>query len=188
VKFLVDSMCGGLARWLRILGQDAEYERDADDGELAARALREGRVLLTRDRRLLERKAARGGHLVRGEGTMEELLDVVRAFGLPVAEGEGRLFSRCLECNRELEEVPKGSVEEEVPPYVFRTQESFKRCPGCRRIYWAATHREHVLARLAGLLEAGREGDAPGTGAEAARNPGESGPSGGDPGGPPGRA
>jgi len=152
VKFLVDSMCGGLARWLRILGQDAEYEHDADDGELAARALREGRILLTRDRRLLERRAARGGHLVSGEGTMEELLDVVRAFRLPVEEGEGGLFSRCLECNRALDEVPRDSVGCQVPPYVFRTQERFKRCPGCRRIYWAATHREHVLERLAGLL------------------------------------
>jgi len=155
VKFLVDSMCGGLARWLRILGQDAEYERNADDGELAARALREGRILLTRDRKLLERRAARGGHLVSGEGTMQELLDVVRAFGLPVEEGEGRLFSRCLQCNRALNEAPRAEVEGQVPPYVFRTQERFKRCPGCRRVYWAATHRDHVLERLAGLLEGG---------------------------------
>lgn len=157
MKFLVDSMCGGLARWLRILGQDAEYERDADDGELAARAHREGRILLTRDRKLLERRAARGGHLVRGEGTMEELLDVVRAFELPVAEGQAPLFSRCLECNRALDEVPRERVEGQVPPYVFRTQERFKRCPGCGRIYWAATHRDHVLERLAGLL-GGAEG------------------------------
>ena len=153
MKFLVDSMCGGLARWLRILGQDAEYERDADDGELAARARREGRILLTRDRKLLERRAARGGHLVRGEGTMEELLDVVRAFGLPVREGEASLFSRCLECNRALDEVPRSGVEGQVPPYVFRTQERFKRCPACHRIYWAATHRDHVLETLAGLLD-----------------------------------
>ncbi|MCK4438633.1 hypothetical protein KAV47_06135, partial [Candidatus Bathyarchaeota archaeon] len=33
-RFLVDSMLGSLARWLRIGGYDAEYRRDAEDDSL----------------------------------------------------------------------------------------------------------------------------------------------------------
>jgi uncharacterized protein with PIN domain len=150
MKFLVDSMCGRLARWLRLLGQDAEYERDADDGALAARARRESRILLTRDHKLLERRSARGGFLVQGNGPMEELRQVIEAFDLPL--DEEHLFSRCVVCNRPIEPVPREEVAGEVPPYVYRTQTAFRRCPECGRIFWAATHREHVLARLHKLL------------------------------------
>ena len=113
-----------------------------------ARARREGQILLTRDRKLLERKAARGGHLVRGEGTMEELVDVVRAFGLPVEEGEGRLFSRCLECNRPLEARSREQVQKLVPPYVFQTQHQYTQCPACRRVYWRGTHWRAMVGQL----------------------------------------
>jgi len=40
-----------------------------------------------------------------------------------------------------------------VPPYVFETQTDFRRCPGCGRIYWGGTHREHIRSRLEKLLK-----------------------------------
>src|SRR3990172_9336984 len=59
-RFIADSMLGRLATWLRILGYDTLYFRDAQDGRLVALARREGRILLTRDTRLLMRRRLLG--------------------------------------------------------------------------------------------------------------------------------
>ena len=47
-------MLGKLAKWLRMLGYDTVYLPDADDDELVRIAVREDRMLLTRDHRLCD--------------------------------------------------------------------------------------------------------------------------------------
>ncbi len=54
-RFAVDEMLGTLARWLRVMGYDAVYEKDHNDDEIVDIAKREGRILLTRDRELAAR-------------------------------------------------------------------------------------------------------------------------------------
>jgi uncharacterized protein with PIN domain len=44
--------------------------------------------------------------------------------------------------------VDKEGIRLQVPAYVFKTQSHFKRCPGCRRIYWGGTHRRNIYQRL----------------------------------------
>jgi uncharacterized protein with PIN domain len=51
-----------------------------------------------------------------------------------------------------LEKVSREKARERVPPYVFTTQTSFKRCPRCNKIYWAGTHRQAVLRTLEALF------------------------------------
>ncbi|MEM2025047.1 MAG: DUF5615 family PIN-like protein, partial [Desulfurococcaceae archaeon] len=51
-KFVVDTMLGSLARWLRILGYDTLYEREIEDWQILRRAELESRVIITRDRGL----------------------------------------------------------------------------------------------------------------------------------------
>jgi uncharacterized protein with PIN domain len=58
-KFFADVMLGTLAKWLRILGYDTEYDNQIGDGELAERCLAEERILLTRDVRLVKRRNVR---------------------------------------------------------------------------------------------------------------------------------
>src|SRR5947208_540619 len=62
-RFLADCNVGRLARWLRVLGYDAAYEPKIADSELVARALAEGRVLLTRDVDLTRRRVIADGTL-----------------------------------------------------------------------------------------------------------------------------
>ncbi|MEK7872778.1 MAG: Mut7-C RNAse domain-containing protein, partial [Chloroflexota bacterium] len=62
-RFLVDINVGRLARWLRVLGYDALLARDVDDNALVRLALREGRVLLTRDTQILKRRVVTLGLL-----------------------------------------------------------------------------------------------------------------------------
>src|SRR3972149_4567212 len=149
-KFFADSMLGKLARWLRPLGYDAAYDPYIDDGELVRRALEEGRTILTRDKRLMLRRSARGRALfIASDFAGEQLKQVIKEF----PPDEALLLTRCLRCNVLLEDIPKETIEAKVPPYVFRTQSEFSACPACKRIYWGATHRQRMLEDLKRLLE-----------------------------------
>lgn len=148
-RFLVDTMCGRLARWLRILGYDSEWLDAAERKKLVVRALRESRTLLTRDRRFEKTRGLRT-LLLRSDRTEDQVGQVLRELGLE--PDPDRFFTRCTFCNRPLEGVPKPEVRSEVPPFVFETQPRFFRCPACRRIYWGGTQpdlfRTHFSERV----------------------------------------
>lgn len=142
-RFVADVMLGRLARWLRALGYDTLYFRDAPDRRLLAVALAEGRRLLTRDA-ALARRARESGLLVRAEGLDAQIEEVARACGL----GGRQPLSRCLECNGLLAASPRDAVRGRVPPYTFETQREFWACAGCGRVYWAGTHVTGIQRRL----------------------------------------
>ena len=54
MRFIADSMLGRLGKWLRILGFDTLYVKNAPDEKILKTAVREKRVLLTRDHVLAE--------------------------------------------------------------------------------------------------------------------------------------
>jgi len=56
VKFAADRMLGKLAKWLRIMGQDVIYGRHLTGYGLIRAARQEGRLILTRDRRLKQKQ------------------------------------------------------------------------------------------------------------------------------------
>jgi uncharacterized protein with PIN domain len=144
LKFAADRMLGKLARWLRLLGQDVIYGPHLSGFGLIQAARREGRLILTRDRRLRQ-KHPPDFLFIESDHHREQLRQVIRACNLdPLA----RAFRRCAECNTALQRLEKAAVEKLVPPYVFSTQERFSCCPQCGRIYWAATHHENMLAEL----------------------------------------
>lgn len=146
-RLIADAMLGALARWLRVLGVDTAYDPSLDDPELAERAVAEDRLLLTRDRRLVERRALAGRHLlIASEVVDEQVRQVLAALALePTADD---LFTRCLRCNAPLEPIDAASARRHVPPFVARTQERFRRCPACRRLYWRGTHARRMRRRL----------------------------------------
>ena len=150
VRFLCDAMLGSLARWLRFFGYDADFcGPQAGDDEVAERASADGRWLLTRDREL----AAVGPRsvLVRSEDLESQLVEVFGRLGLrPSADLDG---SRCGECNGELEPVTRDEARADVPPYVHRTAQRFRRCMGCGRHYWPGTHAERILERMSAVID-----------------------------------
>lgn len=156
VAFAVDRMLGRLARWLRILGHDVAYGPQLSGRALVACARREGRVLVTRDTRLVRQRDLPPHVFVTSDHFREQLAEVARVVPLG-----GGFLGRCLECNRMLETVAKPEIRERVPPYVFATQETFQRCPRCGRIYWPATHRARMAAELEalGLARGGSAGE-----------------------------
>jgi uncharacterized protein with PIN domain len=146
MRFLADAMLGRLATWLRLLGYDTAYHRDATDAELARRARLEQRILLTRDVELTRRRGVRAV-LIEAEQVEDQIHQVFHTLNLTAQEA----FSRCAECNGLLEEASKESVREQVPPYVFHTQEHFRRCPHCARVYWRGTHWARIVGQMQDL-------------------------------------
>src|SRR5206468_8070267 len=121
-----------------------------EDADLVERSRAEGRVLLTRDRRLVQRRRARPYLLVTSESATEQLREVIAAFGLELREE--LLLTRCLPCNARTGEIDRADAAAAVPPYVLETQAVFRRCPSCRRVYWGATHRDRMLERIRELF------------------------------------
>lgn len=147
-KFIIDQMCGRLAKWLRLMGYDAVYFNDINDEELINIAKREERIILTRDTRLVKRRIIANGY-VKALTVSSDMLDVqlkqlVNCFKLKC----DKKLERCIECNSELESVLKSETKGKVPPYVYRTQNKFCRCPSCGRYYWRGTHWEKIQAKL----------------------------------------
>ncbi len=141
MKFLLTKEVGRLARWLRILGYDARYESSVNASACVLAAIKEDRVLVTRNRRIGRRHA---GTIVwlDSDDVKAQLRELRQRLGLRW-DASG-MFTRCLVCNRGLEAAEKDSVRDRVPEFVFKTQEHFHRCPGCDRIYWRGTHWGHV--------------------------------------------
>jgi uncharacterized protein len=150
-RFLADVMLGSLARWLRILGYDTEYDNRISDDEIVRRCIAEGRVALTRDVRLTERRRLRS-LLIESNQLGAQIREVLRFLGAEV-EVE-RILTRCLQCNSPLLDAARDALRDRVPPYIYETQSKFKHCPACDRVYWGGTHRDHILARLKKLTAA----------------------------------
>lgn len=138
-RFVLDVHLGTLARRMRLLGIDTAWRNDASDEELIAQADAEHRVLLTRDRGLLLRRAARHGAYVRGSRPDEQLADVLDRFAPRLSP-----WIRCLSCNAMLEPVPKSAVLEELQPGTRRSYEIFARCTGCGQVYWRGAHASRL--------------------------------------------
>ena len=146
-RFLADAMLGRLARWLRILGYDAEYFPGEDD-DLLRQARREGRVLLTRDTRLLQRRPLPPHLFIESDHVMEQLRQVVAALRLNPAVPPAH---RCSCCNAVLEPRDKAQVVGRVPEFVWSHHQAFWACPRCQRIYWAGSHRRRMEEAIKAL-------------------------------------
>jgi uncharacterized protein len=163
VGFLLDVHLGALARRLRLLGIDTAYQRDAEDDELVRLAADQRRVLLTKDRGLLMRRALWVGGYVRGDRPAEQLVDVLDRFAPPLAPR-----SRCLSCNGELVAVPKEAVLGALRPGTRRSYHRFTRCVRCGRVYWRGAHSPGLDAMVAAARRAPSLGEhGPGVIAEA---------------------
>jgi uncharacterized protein with PIN domain len=144
-KFIADAMLGRLAKWLRLLGLDTLYDPRLSDAALLRRAIADGRILLTRDTRLLRRRRLPPHLYVRSDDFRSQLRQVVDAFAI---DPTAHRFERCACCNTVLRHADKVEVESQVPAYVSATQTTFARCPDCGRIYWPATHVERIEREL----------------------------------------
>ena len=147
-KFLLTREVGKMAKWLRILGFDARYEPSGHKSFVMIEALKEERIVITRNLRF---GARHGGTVIfiKSNELKTQLQELLILLSLEVKKE--KLFSRCIVCNEALKDIEKNLVKNEVPPYVYQTQEEFKKCFHCHRIYWKGTHWgnvEEVIKKL----------------------------------------
>ncbi len=145
MKFILTKELGRLAKWLRILGFDTAYYNQDKLSSLIIQALRDERIILTRNQRLPQ---ARGLKivLIKNEKIKKQVEEALKTLKI-VLEPE-MMFSRCILCNTKLAVIAKDKVKDKVPEYVFKTQSDFITCPQCQRIYWQGTHWGNVRKTL----------------------------------------
>jgi len=160
VRFIADNNVGKLAKLLRMVGYDTLFFSQGHDNEMIRIALRENRVILTKDTHVVKRQLVTSGKLkailISQEDPKAQLLEVVKTLNL----NQLNPFSRCLECNQLLIPRSKEEVQNLVPPYVFETQEQYTQCQTCHRIYWRGTHWQTMVKELSDLSKS-MQGNSP---------------------------
>jgi len=152
-RFVLDGHLGKLARRLRLFGFDSSYARQPADDDLVEISVAERRILLTRDRLLLRRRAVTHGYLLRSDQPRAQVLEVVRRFQLAESITP---FTRCVACNGVLEPVEKADIEHRLPPRTRQHYDEFRTCPDCSRDYWPGAHH----ARLERMVREARSAEA----------------------------
>ncbi len=129
VEFLCDAMLGGLARWLRAAGYDAEFIYGIEDDDLLDRARRTGRMVLSSDGPLFDRNVIKNDskdripalYVPQQLSKLQQLTFVVQTLKLPRGD------PRCMACGGELIELPKHEVMGEAPTLAYRNCRPFWR-------------------------------------------------------------
>ena len=148
--FILDVNLGKLARRLRMLGFDAAYSNCLEDRELVEIATREKRIVLTRDRRLLFRKAITHGFWIRAVDVDAQVQQVLRRLDL---YDQVKPLQRCLDCNGEIETVDKEQIWSRLEPLTRKYYREFYRCTRCHKVYWPGSHVAHMGGVIRQLLE-----------------------------------
>jgi uncharacterized protein len=151
--FMVDHMLVRLGKYLRILGYDATWNVSTSSGlalgthELIRRANAEGRVFLSRNKRLMfQGPSPDRAILVVNVNPVRQLEEIVDRFGLDQQE---RLFSRYIRCNVDIESVAdKRAIRDRVHPNVFARYRRFYICPSCGSVFWKGSHVRNTCAKL----------------------------------------
>ena len=142
-------MLGKLAKWLKILGFDSAFFSRIEDDDLLDFAQKEKRILLTRDTGLIERSRGIKTLFIESEVWPEQVQQVLDAFKL---REKARPYTRCIECNTALKELPKERARNLVTPFVYERAEEFALCPQCGRVFWKGTHLEDMDGKVDKIL------------------------------------
>lgn len=143
MKFMVDAMFGRLARWLRMSGYDALYEKDASDAKMIEAAKKEGRIIITRDRNLYQKANREGAKIIflAGRDFLTNLKLLEAEHGLEFkAEPE---LARCAICNGELEKISADEAGKKMSNFELPSGELWK-CSKCGKIYWKGAHWKNI--------------------------------------------
>lgn len=143
--FVLDVHLGKLARMMRLLGFDCLYQNDYEDSEIVRISVEQNRIILTRDRHLLQAGAVTRGYWVRSGFVDAQLQEVLQRFDL---FSQIQSFRRCLLCNGAIEETPKANVLDQLEPKTIRYYNRFFQCGQCGQVYWKGTHFDKLQERI----------------------------------------
>ncbi|MGQ9621604.1 MAG: Mut7-C RNAse domain-containing protein [Bacteroidales bacterium] len=137
IKFVLDVHLGKLARYLRLCGFDTLYEKDYCDNEIITISSLQNRIILTRDKKLLNNKKVTHGIWIRSQYPESQLKEVFDRLDLKYV---AKPFTRCMGCNTLLVDVPKEKIIDKLPHKTRELYNTFRLCPQCDQIYWEGSH------------------------------------------------
>jgi uncharacterized protein len=146
-RFMMDHMVERAGKYLRIIGYDAVWDPGVRSHELIVLANRDGRVFVTRNRRIPD-EYPKPDRLftVDSPDPVAQFQALVSAFALDTQTG---LFAKCIRCNEYLVEVPdKREVRGLVHPHVYEERDRFFRCPACGTVFWFGSHVRNTCRKL----------------------------------------
>lgn len=145
MKFLCDQMLQRLGRWLIAAGYDTEIVKSSiPDRQILERAVREKRLLLTRDRHFIEMKKDPGAIIwIRGNTLSECIHEVTNRLNIDWMMNP---FSRCTICNQELDKIDASHPR--IPKDIERGHRQFWLCRSCGRVYWEGSHTRRMRETL----------------------------------------
>lgn len=150
-------MLARLAKWLRIMGVEAEYYGVIEDDALIKKRSK-GAIILTRDRELASRREASPCYLVKANQIWAQIKEVAKQFNIKV--DPEKMLSLCPLCGFELELVEREFARGLVPPFVYAKSKIFHRCSNCNKMFWDATHTTSMKRFLARTFkELGHSGE-----------------------------
>ncbi|MFX0035645.1 MAG: DUF5615 family PIN-like protein [Candidatus Hermodarchaeota archaeon] len=164
MRFLVDSMLGNLARFLRIFGFDTIYANDlisyykmdpVPDEKLVDYAKKNKRIIITKDYPLYN-KYKDDTIFLKGEGIYNYLNQLNNNFGLIFKFNIKK--ARCSICNSNLNRVlSKSSIKDFVLEDTYNNYDEFYQCTNlnCKKVYWQGSHIEDIEEKLDKNLEFG---------------------------------
>ena len=159
LRFVVDSMLGSLARWLRMLGYETEYDSKADDNCLLRRSMESESTLLTRDEELYNRALAKqlSTVFVLGESDEARLGQLATILGLSIDLDMAK--ARCPECGSTLREISSSEAEATVPETSLKLYNLFWKCSNskCGKTYWMGSHVNNIQQTLEKARRLARE-------------------------------
>jgi len=140
-RFILDVHLGRLARRMRLLGLDTWYRNQMDDRPIIRLARLQGRMILTRDRGLLQQPDVTHGYYVRATNPEQQLQEVLARFEpWPWLNP----FSRCMRCNGLIERLSPDEILRQVPPRLAREFDVFFHCRQCEQLYWQGSHYDRL--------------------------------------------
>ncbi|NAZ12899.1 MAG: hypothetical protein GU359_01945 [Desulfurococcales archaeon] len=140
-RFIVDTMLGDLARWLRILGYDTLYSNKYEDWKILKTSENDKRIIVTRDRGLFikARKKSLDVVLIEGEEIYEMLRELKTLLGIRLEIDPDD--TRCPICNTPLRRTTSlNDVIGRVSDNILKKYKEFWICDKCGKVYWRGRH------------------------------------------------
>lgn len=150
IKFIADVHLGRLARYLRLCGFDTYFDTTADDRRIIDISLTQNRIILSRDKELVNNRNVADSYRVTSSNPVEQLGSVIERYNLKTII---RPFTRCLLCNGEVVHIEKEKIEVDLQPDTRKYFKEFYRCEQCGKIYWEGSHYERMKKFINLLLE-----------------------------------
>src|SRR5688572_20095609 len=130
MRFLCDEMLVRLARLLRAAGYDTYLAADGEKDEALIKTARnEGRILLTKDKRLAA--AFEESVIIRGWGVGAEARCLTESV---VMDWNFAPFTRCVMDNARLRDATPEEIGR-MPAKARALEGPFRACPACGRLY-----------------------------------------------------